>query len=231
MQGFTSMKFGDKTAYPFIYNKKNNKIVFGKCGNTHPQLLRELSNAIKKELDILDVNSIQQLRYCCGMDDDKKEIDNWYSKNKQWVDNIICGRIWNGIKINEWPENYIETAKLFDKLSNIKSAETYIANWNEIEPSAFIEINNNIINKFISKTGNKIESYIAIDNNGEPIEIELNKHNNIKIDKRDSAHKNELEKNYELHVNPNLRKLKWKLTAPYRKARNNKFQNELYNVP
>ena len=230
-QGYVILKFDDNNAYAYIYNKKTNEIIFGKSGITHPHLLRNMSDEGKKRIGIEDVSSIRELRYCCGMDDDTEEMDKWYDKNKKWVDNIICGRIWHDASdnFNTWDETMIDSAKVFDEIKNLDSIQTYICNWNELSSTEFKKINDNILKLFNKNFNTNIKSYIVIDNNGDPLEVAIN--DNIKVDKRDSNYQSELNKNYNLHANTSswARELKRKQTLPYVKDRDNLYQKDYYD--
>ncbi len=226
-QGWVKLDFKCSCAYPYIYNKANNKIVFGKPGNTHPMILMD-----KKKLEdvgISEVTSIQQLRYCCGLDSEFDKIDAWYKENKTWIDKIVCGRIWYIEKsdINKWAPEYQNIIQQFDELDNEDSMMTFVCNWNEIDTSEFSKINNDIIKLFSKEYNKQIKSYIAIDNNGEPIEMELGK--NVIVDDRDASHKKKISKLYDLHSDPKRRDEKRKMLAPFRKNRGEEFQKKYWN--
>ena len=233
-QGWVKLKFNKDNAYPFVYNKKLDKIILGSANSIHNNIFTS-NNADKlKEMGLDGVDNVRQLRYCCGMDDDTEEIDRWYEENKKYVDETICGRIWYNAQddFESWDseEQAAQMAELFGDLKDLDSSKCYVANWNEIEPNEFKEVLDNIVKHFSKEHNKKIKSYIAIDNNGEPIELELG-NNDVKIDKRSSDHEKEIEHAWQYHTDTSAhgRAKKRELTHGWIKSRDEHFQKTRYN--
>ena len=85
-QGWVHLKFSKDNAYPYIYNFKLDKIIIGDANTIHNNLFIPDNEDKLKEMGLDGVDSVQQLRYCCGIDDDTELIDNWYEENKQYID-------------------------------------------------------------------------------------------------------------------------------------------------
>ena len=236
-QGWVHLKFSKDNAYPYIYNFKLDKIIIGDANTIHNDLFIPDNEDKLKEMGLDGVDNVQRLRYCCGIDDDTELIDNWYEENKQYIDNTICGRIWYDAQDNfeTWDlDQQEQMASTFDALNDLDSCKCYTACWNEIEPSKFQDINDAIVKHFAKEHSVKIKSYIAIDNNGNPIELVVGK-GAAKVDARSVSHQKEVEKAIDIH-NPaygesweEFRKRKREATKGYNKARGEHFQHEYYD--
>lgn len=233
-QGWVKLKFNKDNAYPFVYNKKLDKIIFGSANSIHNNIFTS-NNADKlKEMGLDGVDNVRQLRYCCGMDDDTEEIDRWYEENKKYIDETICGRIWYNAQddFESWDseEQAAQMAELFGDLKDLDSSKCYVANWNEVAPNDFKKVLDNIVKHFSKEHNKKIKSYIAIDNNGEPIELEVG-NNDVKIDKRSSDHEKEIEHAWQYHTDTSAhgRAKKRELTHGWIKSRDEHFQKTRYN--
>lgn len=235
--GWVHLKFNKDNAYPYVYNKKLNKIIFGKPNSIHNNIFTSENEKELKEIGLENITKIGQIRYCCGEDDDTEEIDKWYEENKQYVDNTICGRLWYDAQddFESWgsEEQAEQMAAIFGKLKNFDSCKCYVVNWNEIEPNEFQQINDAIVELFAKEHNIKIKSYIAIDNNGEPIEMFVGE--NTKVEKRSIEREKEISNLMNIH-NPQhgesweeFRKRKHEATKGYNKSRGKHFQRDYYN--
>lgn len=232
-QGWVKLKFNKDNAYPYVYNKKLNKIIIGESGTIHNNIFTTKYLDQLKELGLEKVESIKEIRYCCGLDDDTNEIDKWYEQNKKYVDNTICGRIWYNAQddFQTWEPQYKDNMEaILDPVNDLDSTKCYVAHWNEVEPNEFKTVTDNIVKLFAKHINKQIKSYIGIDNNGEPIELIVDK-GNVKVDKRSKEFEKEIDYAWQYHTDntEHGRKRKHDLIKGYIKSRDEHFQKTRYN--
>lgn len=133
--------YDSKFATAFIYNIKTGVCLWSKPGETHNDILFNLSDDERNKLNLyIDGKPIRYVEYLSSGELEK---------------NNKCGRIW------VVPNN----------ISKNRKYDVYIAWWNILDNYDFINFNKKILKSYNKTYNMNLKSFIAIDNNGKFILI------------------------------------------------------------
>ena len=162
--------FDSKYARAYIFNKKERECIWSEPGETHNDILFDLTDDIRNKFDLY-TSSKKPIRYVEYLAEPENAKIN------------KCGRIW------VIPNNKSKHRKF----------DVYIAWWNELSESEFKDYNKKIINQYNKDFNNNLESYIAIDNNGKFVLVEPDG-KEVTIEKRDERRKQDVEILKRIHL-------------------------------
>ena len=188
--------YDSKYAVAFIYNISNDMCIWSEPGKTHNDILFDLDSKTRKKMNLYVEN--KPVRYV-----------EWLSEYDLDKENK-CGRIW------VIPNN----------VSKHRKYDVYIAWWDLLDDYNFVICNKTILKKYNEKFHIKLESCIAIDNNGKFI-LFTPEDDKIVLDKTDKSRVEDLSILKWIHLTTQKEKKDYLYSDI--KERDIKFQNELYN--
>lgn len=207
-------EYTENEARPFIYNKQLKKVLWGKPGESHYDMIDMLTKTEKDNFGLINVTDTNDLRWDWFEEyDTKKDIDNaikQWNKEHPVANNFLLGRVWHSKNEDTW--------------------DNFIVWWNELTKLQFTRLCNFIINDYnkknITEEDELISDYYAIDNNGEFIEMNVNDNITRNITPRNKKYQEVIKKMRAIHLATQEEKRKY--FELYRKHRDEYFQ-KLYN--
>ena len=153
--------WNDKDSFGFIINKSTGTSLIGFPGESHSDILDFGYKDALERAGLLNTQ-LEDIKFCDWLDyKDEKSLENfnrWYDNNKDKADNYLCGRAWViNDSVSDDTSNYI----------------VVIAWWNELSNDEFKRLNDKIVEDISIELEIDVNNYIAVDNNGNLVELSL----------------------------------------------------------
>ena len=158
--GVVEHYWSDKDSYGFIINKSTGTSVIGFPGESHSDIL-DFGYQDALERAGLQYTRIEDIKFCewldCKDEDSIERYNRWYDKNKEKADNFLYGRAW----------------VIDDSVGDSSNYIVVIAWWNELSNDNFKRLNDKIVEDISIELEIDVDDYIAVDNNGNLVELSL----------------------------------------------------------
>ena len=153
--------WNDKDSFGFIINRSTGTSLIGFPGESHSDI-RDFGYQDARERAGLLNTQLEDIKFCdwldCKDEDSIERFNSWYAINKEKADNFLCGRAWViNDSVSDDASNYI----------------VVIAWWNELSNDDFKRLNDKIVEDISIELEIDVDDYIAVDNNGNLIELSL----------------------------------------------------------
>ena len=159
--GVVEHYWSDKDSYGFIINKTTGATILSYQGESHYDMLEYGEPEKLERVGLLDA-TLEDIKFCdwldCKDEDSIERFNSWYAANKEKADNFLCGRAWViNDSVSDDTSNYI----------------VVIAWWNELSNDNFKRLCDNIVEDISIELEIDVDDYIAVDNNGNLVELSL----------------------------------------------------------